>query len=338
MSEYKKPPIMLLFFNRPDSLKVVFEWVRKMEPEELFLVQDGAREGNADDPQKLEECRKVVENVDWDCKVYRNYSDINLTCDEREFSGISWCFEYVDRLIILEDDVLPADSFYGFCAELLEKHKDDERIQVISGFNRVGKYTETPYDYLYSYSSAGIGWATWKRVWDDVRTFKDLELLDDPSLVKYYESIISKYDFAPYRNIIGIARAVRNKDRAIGKVSSWEKLCGLSAIMQGRFNITPSVNMVKYIGITEDATHCQSDARLMTHKRRKVLTQPSYELSGELKHPPYVVRDRIFEEKDRNSLKSSRILLRLESAFLKMRYGRFDLIKKAISKRMKRKG
>ena len=101
---YKNVPIMLVFFNRPNTLKIVFDWVRRMQPTQLFLVQDGAREGNTDDVKKIEECRRVVDNVDWQCEVHRNYSDVNLTCDEREFSGITWCFEYVDRLIILEDE------------------------------------------------------------------------------------------------------------------------------------------------------------------------------------------------------------------------------------------
>lgn len=329
-------PIMILFFNRPDSLKVVFDWVRKMEPGELFLVQDGPRDGNADDPQKIEACRKVVENIDWDCKVYRNYSDVNLTCDEREFSGISWCFEYVDRLIILEDDVLPADSFYSFCGELLEKYKDDDRIHMISGFNRAGNYTETPYDYIFSNVSAGIGWATWKRVWDDVRTFKDLALLDNEELAKYYGEILENKDFASFRGLIKRAYAVRETDKRIGKVSSWELLCGLSCALQGRLCITPKVNMIKYIGITEDATHCVSDAKLIPGKIRKVLTQPFHEIEGELKHPPYVVRDRIFEQKNIDALKSSRFFSKCESIFLKIRYGRIDLLKQALKRRLKK--
>ena len=297
-------PIMILFFNRPDSLKVVFDWVKKMEPRQLFLVQDGAREGNEEDARKIEECRKVVEKVDWPCEVHRNYSEVNLTCDEREFSGISWCFEYVDRLIILEDDVLPADSFYNFCGELLEKHKDDERIHMISGFNRVGKYEDIPYDYLYSVASAGIGWAPWKRVWNDVRTLKDFALLDDKALVKYYGDLLSKSEYKAFRGLLNRAFAARETDRRIRKVSTWELLSGLSAVLQGRLCITPRVNMVKYIGITENATHCVADVRLMTSKRRKVLTQPSFELEGELKHPPYVFRDRVFEEKDRSAIKT----------------------------------
>lgn len=32
--------VLMLFFNRPDSLKKVFEQVRKARPSQLFLYQD----------------------------------------------------------------------------------------------------------------------------------------------------------------------------------------------------------------------------------------------------------------------------------------------------------
>ena len=160
-------PVMLLFFNRPEKLKRVFDVVRSLQPKKLFLVSDGARSDRPDDRPKIMQCRKVVENIDWECEVYRNYSDSNLTCDHREFTGISWCFEHTDRLIILEDDCLPEPDFLRLCDILLEKYKDNTNIHSVSGFNRVGIY-ESDYDYLFSKSSAGWGWATWKRVWDKI--------------------------------------------------------------------------------------------------------------------------------------------------------------------------
>lgn len=132
-------PVMLLFFNRPDTLKQVFDAVKQARPSTLLLVQDGAREGKEGEEELVRQCRNIVEDIDWDCTVYKNYSDVNLSCDHREFTGISWAFEHVDRLIILEDDCVPCQSFFPFCAELLEKYKDDTRVDRICGFNRLEK-------------------------------------------------------------------------------------------------------------------------------------------------------------------------------------------------------
>lgn len=66
-------PVLILFFNRPDSLRQVFNQIRQAQPSELFLYQDGPR--NEADVPKLEACRKVVENIDWPCKVHRLYQE-----------------------------------------------------------------------------------------------------------------------------------------------------------------------------------------------------------------------------------------------------------------------
>ena len=38
--------VLILFFNRPEHLKKVFEEVRKARPSRLFLYQDGPRSEN----------------------------------------------------------------------------------------------------------------------------------------------------------------------------------------------------------------------------------------------------------------------------------------------------
>ncbi len=50
-------------------------------------------------------------------------------------SGLQWVFDQVDEAIILEDDCIPDASFFPFCAELLERYRDDERVMAVSGDN-----------------------------------------------------------------------------------------------------------------------------------------------------------------------------------------------------------
>ena len=56
--------VLILFFNRPDHLKEVFEAVRQARPARLFLYQDGPR--SEKDLPGIEECRRIVEDIDWD--------------------------------------------------------------------------------------------------------------------------------------------------------------------------------------------------------------------------------------------------------------------------------
>ena len=50
--------VLMLFFNRPDSFRRVFEQVRLARPARLFLYQDGPR-GDHDLPG-IEACRQIV--------------------------------------------------------------------------------------------------------------------------------------------------------------------------------------------------------------------------------------------------------------------------------------
>lgn len=158
MDGYKTDvPVALVFFNRPDTLKEVFESIRRARPSKLFLIQDGAREGNEKDRINIPKCRAIVEDVDWDCEVHKIYSDENLGCGYRIYSGVSEAFKHVDRLVIIEDDIVIGEDMLPFCAEMLERYKDDQRIDKISGMNHVIEYKECPYSYFSQKEEAQYG-------------------------------------------------------------------------------------------------------------------------------------------------------------------------------------
>lgn len=299
----RKVPVMLLFFNRPENLLQVFNAVREYQPAQLFLVQDGARKSRPDDHINIQKCREIVSNVDWPCDVKTNYAEENLTCDHREYTGISWCFKFVDRLIILEDDCLPVKSFFYFCEENLELYKDNQAVHSIYGFNRVGKY-RTPYDYIFSISSAGWGWATWKRVWNLVEDVHSLSLFNNKEFVNYIRKAIDKNIFLMYGDFIRQGINVKKNNEESNRISSWEYVVGLVLILNNMVTIVPSVNMVKYLGISKNATHTCSNPRLLPYKVARVLLQPAFEIDyNNIKHPPYLLRDSLFEKLSRKSLR-----------------------------------
>ena len=124
-----KSAVTLIFFNRSDTLEKVFEKIRMARPPKLFLVQDGARENNSKDIEGIRACRKIVENIDWECEVFKNYSEVNLGCGVRPQSGITWVLSQVESTIILEDDCVPEMSFFDYCDEMLEKYNAAECIE-----------------------------------------------------------------------------------------------------------------------------------------------------------------------------------------------------------------
>ena len=159
-------PILLITFNRPDHIRQVLTEIRKQQPAQLYVCQDGAREGNATDVERVQAVRDVInELVDWPCELHTLYQDKNLGCGPGPAAGITWFFEHVEMGIILEDDCLPHPNFFAYCEELLDKYQSDERISFIGGTNHhLPIKTNASYSFMGGHHQTW-GWATWRRTW-----------------------------------------------------------------------------------------------------------------------------------------------------------------------------
>lgn len=239
-------PVVLFVFNRPDITQRVFNEIRKVKPEKLFLIADGPRDEN--DRQRCNEVRKIIENVDWECVVYKNYSDINMGCDPRMISGIDWVFQNTDRAIFFEDDCLPHPSFFQFCEELLEKYKDDKQIMHISGdnFQTGNKKFKCEESYYFSTIAQCWGWATWKRAWQ----LQDKDLKKWPT-VKYEKKInIIFHDKAVVAFWETLFQKFYSKQR-----TNWDGQWTFACFANDGLSIMPKINLISNIGFGENATH-----------------------------------------------------------------------------------
>jgi hypothetical protein len=182
MFEICNTPVLFLIFNRPNTTEQVFEAIAKAKPRCLFVAADGPRTDKEGEAEKCQAVRDIIKRVDWDCEVKTLFREQNLGCKEAVSSAITWFFEQVEEGIILEDDCLPSDSFFSFCAELLEKYRDDKRIMMISGDNFQDGIQRGDASYYFSSVPWIWGWATWRRAW----RLYDREMQTFPSFVKAF--------------------------------------------------------------------------------------------------------------------------------------------------------
>lgn len=269
-------PVLVIFFTRSSTLYEVFNSIRKARPSKLLLWQDGPR--NENDIPKLEECREIFNDIDWECEVYTNFHDVNMGCDPSTFRAQKWAFSIVDKCIILEDDMVPSQSFYPYCKELLDKYENDERVNMICGVNHLEVADFCPNDYLFSYYGSGA-WASWKRVsdgWDSSYSFLDNEYYLNNLKHKMPELYKISYQIALNRRSTGY--------------EWWETIIGFNSYLNNRLAIIPKYNLVTNIGVTEEATH-GSSLKLMNKRVRKLFNMKSYDFSAPLKHPEYFVPD-----------------------------------------------
>ncbi len=82
-----------------------------------------------------------------------------MGCGVAVSNAIDWFFEFEETGIILEDDVLPDQSFFPFCEELLKRYKDNSQVMIISGdFFASGNFQSDNSYYFSRYPShVGLG-------------------------------------------------------------------------------------------------------------------------------------------------------------------------------------
>src|SRR5699024_847698 len=105
-------PILFLIFNRPDTTQRVFNEIRKIQPKRLYVAADGPRKQVMHEFEACKETRGIIEQVDWDCDVYKLFREENIGLRKSVGGAITWFFKNEPYGIILEDDCLPDLSFF----------------------------------------------------------------------------------------------------------------------------------------------------------------------------------------------------------------------------------
>lgn len=273
--------VLCIFFARPEQFKQVFEQVRKARPRVLLLWQDGPRKGHPKDMENILACRRIAENIDWECEVHKNYHEENMGCDPSTHLSHKWAFSIVDKCIILEDDIVASQSFFLFCKELLDKYENDTRIDRICGQTLYGGIEDKRYSYFFSRSGSSWGWATWKRVADSWET--DYKFLDDP----YYLDLAGRrFGHRRFQTSLKIAQ----KCRAEG-IPYWEHIVGFRTLMNSGLVIYPRENLIENVGTSVNATHAPDNIAELPKDIQQMFTTSAHEISFPLQHPPYVIED-----------------------------------------------
>ena len=227
-----KSAILFVIFNRPETTKRVFEAIRCAQPKLLYVAADGPQPDQPDDIVLCRQTREAVAAIDWDCKLKTLFRDENAGCKYGVSAAIDWFFEQEEEGIILEDDCLPANSFFKFCDVMLEKYRYDDRVWHIAGCNLQFGQQWGSASYYFSNRCHVWGWASWKRVWSAY----------DIELSRYDESCVYPAMHNIYRDE-HVAAAWTNifKEVKTGKVNSWAYPLDFTIFFNNRLVIIPNV-------------------------------------------------------------------------------------------------
>jgi hypothetical protein len=242
-------PILLIAFRRPELTARVLTAIAAQRPARLFVAVDGARpqvEGEADLVRRT--LQAVEEGVTWPCRLEWLVQPTNLGCRLGVVAGLDWFFAQVSEGIVLEDDILPDPSFFPYCAELLERYRQDPAVGAIAGATAGLSPAARSASYRFSRFLPVWGWASWRRAWQQ----------NDPHLQEW-----PRLREPPWLEDLGGAYFARRMRRfldqvAEGSCDTWDYGWFLSCWRHGMKGCVPAVNLVRNLGFGDSgATHCR---------------------------------------------------------------------------------
>lgn len=260
-------PVLFIIFNRPDTTQQVFEKIRQVRPQQLFVAADGPRENRPDDTINCAQARAIIDRIDWDCQVQTLFSEKNLGCGKAVSNAISWFFNHVEEGVILEDDCVPDVSFFDFCKAMLEQHGNNPHVMMISGTSFLFNKIESQESYFFSKYYSIWGWATWKRAWQHY----DFELNDWQHL-KHTDWLKNFFKNPAVTNFWAgyFDRIVKRQ------LDTWDVQWTYACIKQQGLAIVPYNNLISNIGLY--GAHANG-------KKSEFHEMPIKALKAEIVHP-----------------------------------------------------
>jgi hypothetical protein len=245
------------------------------------VIGDGPRTTRRDDHETVKLVRKQFDRLAWPCELQQNFAAENLGCRRRVTSGLDWVFSQVEEAMILEDDIVPGESFFPFCEELLDRYRGDGRIGSISGTDFTAGARRFSGSYSFSRYNLFWGWATWRRAWS---------LYDDSMSCLTDESdeevrAVVRRTFRRWRERAYWNAVLRRTAR--GEIDSWGYRWLFSCWKAGMLGVQPSASIVENIGTGADATHTRHGTYGIG---------PAQKLKFPLVHPDFVSDDRLLDQ------------------------------------------
>lgn len=158
-------PLIIVAFNRPDKLRQIVAAVRQqtVKPDLVIGVIDGSR-SSTDEPL-VRACRRDMMLVADEIIERPN----NFGCAANIMLATNDIVNRFDRFVLLEDDTLPAATWYEAMCLLLNRYEHDPQVGAVGSFPSIlnGSLDDHP-DVIMSPRFSCWGWGSWRFKWTRV--------------------------------------------------------------------------------------------------------------------------------------------------------------------------
>jgi len=262
-------PIALFVYNRPvHTLKVLKALSRNPEASqcELIVFCDGPKKNALkDDLIAINSTIEIVRNERRfkSVKVIENKENLGLA--NSIIRGVSEVLLTNEKVIVLEDDILPEKGFLSYMNNALNLYENDEEVGCIHAWNYTFKNNKIVESTFFLKGGDCWGWGTWKRAWSffeqdgrklktELESKKQIESFNRNNTHQFYEMLNDQID---------------------GKNNSWAIRWHASLFLANKYCLHPTFPLVKNIGLDGTGTHCDAENIIQLTTNKIKLTKHS---------------------------------------------------------------
>lgn len=243
-------PIVLFVYNRPKHTLDVLEALSKNDLADqsiLYIFADGF---NVDSSERtisdINEVRTIIRKKQWCQEVIIKEAKQNKGLANSVIDGVTEIIDKYGKVIVLEDDLIPSHYFLNFMNKALDLYQEDKNIFQISGFSFPVKGIKSENGCYFLPLTSTWGWATWKRVWDNI----DFEC-NDFKILKKDKKLAYRFNFNGAYNY----KKMFLKQMESDKVNSWGIRFYWNAFKQNALILFPDRSLILNNGWDNSGRH-----------------------------------------------------------------------------------
>lgn len=232
-------PLLIIAFARPEGVRRIIDLAITYGVSKIFVSTDGPR--NSIDSDRLAKIQRVVSEFEGHpgIQIVTNQLLENHGVASGVIHALDWFFSNVESGIVLEDDIVPTNSFFEFCETALTIYSMEPRVKMISGTQVFPDESDRSSALATTYPMIW-GWAAWAKDWHSLRShFFELKPTEFRSIFDYRWQYWST----------GARRAIS------GIVDTWDTPIAFQFFNRKLLAITPPINLVTNVGADEVASH-----------------------------------------------------------------------------------
>jgi hypothetical protein len=233
--------VVIFCYNRPLYTKKLLRVISKYKFKNLYFINDGYK--NKIDKKNVLLVQDLINKFSSNkLEVKKLIFKKNIGIRKIFKTGLDWVFQFEKDIIILEDDLIPNNSFFIFCERMLNKYRNKKKVFMVCGSNFNSKLTKgMKSSHFFSKYSFVWGWATWRDRWK----------LYDPN-IKVWPKVKNSINFKNYfkkkqeqkfwyKNFDYLYKFKNN--------GSWDFQLQLLNFYYKKLSIVPRLNLISNIGI-----------------------------------------------------------------------------------------